>query len=38
VNLFWITISGPDGTIDNGGIYPPAGPPIVGKGIKIHQS
>lgn len=36
-DLFWITISGPGGTIYNGGVYPADGLPIVGKGIQIHQ-
>jgi hypothetical protein len=36
-DLFWIEITGPAGTVYDGGVYPTGGLPIVGKGIQVHD-
>lgn len=36
-DLFWLTIEGPGGLVYDGSFYPPAGLPIVGKGIQVHD-
>lgn len=36
-DLFWIEITGPGGVVYSGALYPPAGLPIVGKGIQVHD-
>jgi hypothetical protein len=36
-DLFWITITGPGGTLYDGSVYPAQGLPIIGRGIQIHD-